>query len=61
MIFEESIRLKVSEVAKILGVGAENIRVGILNGNYPFGTAVKTSTHYTYVIIRKKFYEYIGK
>lgn len=61
MILEEPIRLKVSEVAKILGVGAENVRVGILNGNYPFGTAVKTSTHYTYVIIRKKFYEYIGK
>ena len=57
----ESVRMKVSEASKILGVGAENIRVGILNGNYPFGTAVKISTHYTYVIIRRKFYEYIGQ
>ncbi len=58
---EESVRMKVAEAAKILGVGSENVRVGILNGNYPFGTAVKTSTHYTYVIIRKKFYQYIGQ
>lgn len=54
------VRMKVTEAAKILCIDPENLRLGIRNGDYPFAVATKTSTHYTYVIIRAKFFDYIG-
>ena len=57
---ENSVRMKVTEAAKILHIDPEGLRIGIQLGIYPFATAIKTSTQYTYVIIRKKFFDYIG-
>jgi hypothetical protein len=58
---EVPVRMKVAETAKILQIGPENLRIGIRFGDYPFATATKTSSHYTYVIIRSKFFAYIGR
>lgn len=56
------VRMKVSEAAKILQIGPDNLRIGIQMGDYPsFATATKTSSRYTYVIIRSKFFDYIGR
>jgi hypothetical protein len=57
---DKPVRMKVAEAAKILHIDPENLRIGIRFGDYPFATATKTSSHYTYVIIRKKFFDYIG-
>jgi hypothetical protein len=57
----ESVRIKVSEAAQILGIGADTLRIALQNKHYTFGEAIKTSSHYTYVIIRKKLYDYIEK
>lgn len=54
------VRIKVSDAAKIMGIGPDTLRIGLQNGHYPFGEAIKTSTHYTYVIMRKQLYNYAG-
>lgn len=53
-------RLSVEEAAKLLGANAQFIRIGLQQGVFPWGYAVKTSSHYTYFIITNKFEEYIG-
>lgn len=53
-------RLSVEEAAKILGTNAQFIRIGLQQGVFPWGYAVKTSRHYTYFILPKKFEEYTG-
>lgn len=58
---DKPVRMKVTEAAKILGIDPENLRIGIRNGDYSsFAVATKTSSHYTYIIIRKKFFDFIG-
>ena len=52
--------LKVSEAAKIMGKSQQFIRLGLQHGILPFGSAVKTSSKWTYYISPVKFYEYIG-
>lgn len=51
----ESNRMKVSEAATLMGCSQETIRVGLIQGVFPWGYAVKTSDKFTYVIIRDKF------
>lgn len=46
--------------AQKLGKSEQFIRVGLQNGVFDFGFAVKTSTKYSYHISPKKFEEYIG-
>lgn len=58
---EVPVRMKVTEAAKILHIDPEVLRIGIQLGVYPFATATKTSSQYTYVIIRSQFYAYIGR
>lgn len=55
--------MKTKDVAKMLGVSVETVRIGLQVGAYPFGTAFKAkgSTHYTYVIYPQKVREYIGQ
>ena len=45
-------RLTVKEAAKLLGCGEQTIRMGLQQGLYNWGYAVKTSSFYTY-----KFYD----
>lgn len=46
--------------AKKLGKSEQFIRVGLQNGVFNFGFAVKTSSKYSYHISPNKFEEYIG-
>ncbi len=53
-------RLSVEEAAKLMGANAQFIRIGLQQGVFPWGYAVKTSTQYTYFILPKKFEECTG-
>jgi len=52
--------ISIKEAARILGKSEQFIRIGLQKGILPFGTAVKTSSIYSYHISPKLFYEYIG-
>ena len=47
--------------AKILNKSVQFVRKGLQSGRLPFGTAVKTSSHWTYHISPKLLAEYIGE
>ena len=53
-------RLKVKEVARLMGVSENFIRLGLQQGLFPWGYAVKTSSEHTYYISPAKFEEYTG-
>lgn len=61
---DEGIRVETlnpEQAGKMIGKGAEFIRVGLQQKSFPFGNAVKTkSGQWNYLIIASKFYEYIG-
>ena len=50
---------KISEVASLLGISPQSLRLGLQRGELPFGTAIKTSNRYTYVIYEKKLKEFL--
>ena len=52
-------RLSIFEAAKILGVPEQFLRIALQQGKYPFGFAIKTSTHYTYYINGPQLEEYM--
>lgn len=52
--------MKVNEAAALLNKSPEFIRAGLQHGRLPFGTAVKTSSKWSYHISDKLFYEYLG-
>ena len=49
--------MTVREASRIMGVSEQTIRIGLQQGVFTFGSAVKTSTKYTYIINRQKFNE----
>ncbi|WP_446786815.1 hypothetical protein [Macellibacteroides fermentans] len=53
--------LPIREAARLMGKSDQFVRLGLQRGAFPFGTAVKVSSKYTYYISPKKFYEYIGR
>lgn len=53
-------RLSVKEAAEVMSVSPQFVRLGLQRGQLPFGTAVKTSSKWTYYISPVKFYEYVG-
>lgn len=52
--------MKVSEAAAKLNKSEQFVRIGLQLGRLPFGTAVKTSSKWSYHISEKLFEEYIG-
>lgn len=55
------IRLTTKQAAKLMGVGAEMIRINLQNGNLPFGYAMKgTGNRYVYSINTKQFMKCVG-
>ena len=52
-------RFTVNDVAERLGCAPQTIRLGLQRGEFPFGTAIKTSSKYTYVIYPEKLKEYV--
>lgn len=53
--------MKVEEAARRLNKSQEFVRMGLQLGRLPFGTAVKTSSKWSYYISRKLFEDYLGK
>ena len=52
-------RVTVSEAAKILGVSAQFIRIGLQRGRLPIGSAVRMSSKWTYHISPERLRKYI--
>ncbi len=52
-------KITVNEVAEALGCSPQSVRIGLQRGALPFGSAIKTSSKYTYVIYEKKLKEFI--
>lgn len=52
-------KITISEVAKQLGISPQSLRLGLQRGEIPFGTAIKTSGKYTYLIYEKKLREFL--
>ena len=58
---EVSNRLSIQRAAELMGVSAQFLRVGIQEGKFPFGTAVKvTGRRYSYYISPARFTEFTG-
>ncbi len=53
-------RLSVTKVAKLLGASEQFVRIGLQQGVFHWGYAVKMSTQWTYVITKQKFEEETG-
>ena len=54
----ENIPLK--EAARIMGKDYQFVRIGIIEGFLPIGTACRISTSYTFYISPRLFWEYTG-
>lgn len=52
-------KITISEVSKKLGISPQSLRLGLQNGELPFGSAIKTSGKYTYIIYEKKLREFL--
>ena len=53
--------VSIKEASKIMGKSEQFIRIGLRNKRLPFGMAVKLSSHWTYYISPKLFYEFVGE
>lgn len=53
-------KLSVNRAAELMNVGSQFLRLGLQEGKFPFGWAVKTSSKWTYYISKSKFTEYTG-
>lgn len=53
-------RLSVEQVAKLMGVSEQYVRIGLQRKEFPWGYAVKMSSQYTYYISPVKFTEATG-
>ncbi len=53
-------RLTIKEAAELLGAPEQLVRVGLQQGMFPWGVAMKRSSRYTYYINAVKFEECTG-
>jgi len=58
IIEQDSVSVKQAAIA--MGKSEQFVRVGLRNNRFPFGTAVKLSSQWTYYISPKLFYDYVG-
>lgn len=52
-------RISVEDAAKLLEVPTQFLRIALQQGKFPFGFAIKTSSHYTYYINAPQLEEYL--
>lgn len=63
-LIERGETMTVSEVAKMLGTSPLTLRIGLQQGIFPFGVALKTSENsknYKYVLYPNKVREFCGE
>lgn len=53
-------KLTIKDAAKLMGKSEQFLRIGLQQGVFPFGNAVKMSSKWTYFIAPEAFYNYIG-
>ena len=53
-------KVSIKEAAKLMGVSQQFVRIGLQQGIFPFGAAVKMSSRYTYYINEEKLLAYIS-
>lgn len=54
-------RITIKQAAELLGVSQQFLRIGLQQGKFPFGIAVKTSRNrYTYYINSTQFVKYLS-
>ena len=53
-------KMTIKEAASLMGKSIEFVRAGLRDGRFPFGSAVKLSSRWSYHISPELFYEYIG-
>lgn len=58
---ENEKKVTIKKAAELMGTSEQFVRIGLRNNRFPFGTAVKLSTKWTYYISPKLFYQYINK
>lgn len=54
-------KISIKKASELMGTSEQFVRIGLRNNRFPFGTAVKLSTRWTYYISPKLFYQYINK
>lgn len=52
-------KMTVNDVAALLGCAPQTVRLGLQRGELPFGSAIKTSSKYTYVIYPDKLKDFV--
>lgn len=52
-------KITINQVAEMLGISPQSVRLGLQRGELPFGSAIKTSDRFTYVIYEKKLKEFL--
>lgn len=57
---KESMNIKVSEAAKILGKSEQFVRIGLQRDILPIGIAIQMSSKWTYHISPKLLKDYVG-
>lgn len=53
-------KMSIKEASSLMGKFPQFIRVGLQRGVFPFGTAVKLSSRWSYHISPELFYEYLN-
>lgn len=53
-------KITIKEASKLMHKSPQFIRVGLQTGKLPFGSAVKVSKRWNYIIYPEMFYQYIG-
>lgn len=56
---ERGEKMKIKEAAKLLGKSEQFVRLGLQQGVFDFGYAVKMSSVWTYHVSEKKLNEYL--
>lgn len=52
-------KVTIKKAANLMGTSEQFVRIGLRNNRFPFGSAVKLSSKWTYYISPKLFYQYI--
>lgn len=53
-------KITIKEASKLMHKSPQFIRVGLQTGKLPFGSAVKVSKRWNYIIYPDLFYKYVG-
>lgn len=53
-------KITIKQASELMHKSPQFIRVGLQTGKLPFGSAVKVSKRWNYIIYPEMFYKYIG-